>query len=114
MIKKFLATIILATGLTGCAPGSLGLLGLSSSQIALIDQVQAGAVKLCGVMPVIESVVAIMAGPVGNAVGAVTNAFCSAVPAIPLSAGQGAVATTAGQPVSGVVGNIAVSGVRVR
>lgn len=109
MIKKFLATFALVS-VSGCT--ALG--GLSPATVSLIDQIQAGAIKTCGFMPVIESVAAILSGGASTAVDPIITALCAQIPPAPISAAQGVRASRAGQTISVVVNGVAVTGVLTR
>jgi hypothetical protein len=104
MIKKFLATFAVVTA-TGCT--SLG--GLSPSTIALVDQIQAGAIKACGYLPIVESVAAILSAGASTAVDPIITALCAQIPPAPVSAARGAAAHSA-TPTDVIVGNVVVHG----
>jgi len=107
MVKKFLATFALVTA-TGCT--SLG--GLSPSTIALVDQIQAGAIKACGYLPIVESVAAILSAGASTAVDPIITALCAQIPPAPISAARGAARTAT--PTDVIVGNVVVHGVLYR
>jgi hypothetical protein len=104
MVKKFLTTFALVTA-TGCT--SLG--GLSPSTVALIDQIQAGAMKACGYLPIVESVAAILSAGASTAVDPIITALCAQIPPAPISAARGPVPHSA-TPTDVIVGNVVVHG----
>lgn len=86
--------------------------GLSPSQLALISQVQAGAIKACNFAPAVESVASLL-GPYGAGADAIISAICAAIPPLPPTAARGA-PSRVGEPAQIVVKGTVVKGVYTR
>lgn len=81
---------------------------LTPGQMAIVDQVQAGAIKACSFAPTVEGVLALVAPNFG--VDAVINAICAAIPQ-PVATTRGVVpAPRAGQPGEVIVNGTVVKG----